>query len=175
MSSDANGLCSTPIFAAVSIASLSPFYAAAVPDRPFKAVNPSIWTSVAVNMSLMTACVPSIKRLITDWAAGVVNAGVMEPFAIQKSGGTAGSYPRGINSQNFEGSQPSPHGWSRSDRKEAAYSKYVVRRGDNQVRVGSDRDSETRLTDGIMQTIDYRVEYAGDRFSQENISFFRGI
>ncbi|KAK3702142.1 hypothetical protein LTR37_015117 [Vermiconidia calcicola] len=148
----------TPIFTSVSIASLSTFYDKAVADRPSAAVRPSIWTSIAVNMSLVTACVPSIKRLISDWKAGVVNAGIMEPFEIQNSIDTAAS-GQGISARNFRKSQRRAHDWRSSDRKESVYLKYAARAGDNEGRVGSDRDSETRLTDGILQTVDFRVDY----------------
>lgn len=148
----------TPIFTAVSIASLSNFYNEAVANRPSAAVRPSIWTSVAVNMSLITACVPSIKRLINDWKAGIVNAGITEPFELQNSIDTIRG-GRGISVRNFRKSQHRSDEWPSSDRKASAYTKYAARAGDDQVRVGSDRDSETALTVGIVQTVDFRVDY----------------
>ena len=107
-------------------------------------------------MSLITACVPSIKRLIMDWAAGIVNAGVMEAFEVQNSTVKSG---KSSNSRNFRRSQNRDHDWSNSDRKGSGFFKYAAKEEDDQVRVGSDRDSETRLTDGITQTVDYRVDY----------------
>ena len=147
MHHNANGLPRTPMLTSVSLASLSTFYGADIADRPFKAVIPCIWTSLAVNMSLITACVPSIRRLITDWAAGIMNAGVMEPYELQNSTNTARS-GRSLNARIFRRSHPHAHVWPSSSRKESGYPKYANREVDD-VRVGSDRNSEMRLTDGI--------------------------
>ena len=155
---DANRLPRTPIFTSVSIASLSTFYSATVADRPSEAVRPCIWTSLAVNMSLITACVPSIRRMMQQWAAGIANAGVMEPYQIQNSAEAARS-GRTIGTRKSGRSQGRAQNWRSSSYKESRFFKYSARETENEVRVGSDRDSERRLTDGIQHTIDISVDY----------------
>ena len=70
-----------------ALACLSGFYDATITDRHYEAVIPSIWTSIALNMSIITACLPSIKHFLADWAAGVLNAAISEPVEQQLSTG----------------------------------------------------------------------------------------
>jgi hypothetical protein len=139
-------------------------------------VNSTIWTCLTLNASLLTACLPSIKRLLVSWAAGVHNNGIREAYDIQNSSNMMGSGQVSNNPRSFQRSNQSALNRSRSKHEidEAAYTHYTEERNSDGAR-GDDSESKKGLTDGIMQTIDYRVEYSGDRFSQENVSTFRGL
>ncbi|KAK0325893.1 hypothetical protein LTR82_003432 [Friedmanniomyces endolithicus] len=151
----------TPVLTAISLVKLGNFYNATLEDRPFEAVVPSIWTSLAPNVSIITACLPSIKRFLTDWAVGVANAGIAETYELQNSSRSYGNgQPPTVRSYT------SPHSRRRSeDRSQAVYDGGATheyrtrRRGDDHSRVENDAESERGLTDGILQTIDYRVEF----------------
>lgn len=150
---------STPIFAAVTLAKLNDFYSSPTSSRPFEAVGPSIWTSVLINVSLITACLPSIKRWLTDWAAGVGNAGIMEPFEIQASSGNQNSRsgePSGFRS--FVRSRNRTNNMSSKSQQMP----YEDNAHDQDLRQ-DDGDSKKGLTDGILQTVDYRVDYDSNR------------
>jgi len=159
--SDANIMSRTPILTAISLVKLGKFYNATLEDRPFEAVRPSIWTSLALNVSIITACLPSIKRFLTDWAVGVANAGIAETYELQNSSRSYGNgQPPTVRSFN------AAHSHRRSeDRTQAVYDGGATheyrarRRRDDHNRVDNDAESERGLTDGILQTIDYRVEF----------------
>ncbi|KAK5169521.1 uncharacterized protein LTR77_005497 [Saxophila tyrrhenica] len=151
----------TPILTAVALASYRAFYSAPTAERPFVVVKPSIWTSVVINMSVITACLPSIKRWLTDWAAGVANAGIMEPYELQHSSGHAASRSgRTSGLRSFGQSQHRSHTTSaqgKTAQMDTGYGRRI-----EQERVVDDGDSKKGLTDGILQTVDYHVEYEHD-------------
>ncbi|KAK5732432.1 hypothetical protein LTR17_010488 [Elasticomyces elasticus] len=151
----------TPMLTAISLAKSGRFYSANLEDRPFEAVHPSIWTSFALNVSIITACLPSIKRFLTDWATGIANAGIAEAYELQNSShGHGKGQPSTVRSFN------SPRSRKRSeDRSEAvrvggsSYEHRARRRRDDHDCVDNDAESERGLTDGILQTVDYYVEF----------------
>ncbi|KAK0305592.1 hypothetical protein LTR01_006739 [Friedmanniomyces endolithicus] len=159
----------TPVLTAISLVKLGNFYNATLEDRPFEAVVPSIWTSLALNVSIITACLPSIKRFLTDWAVGVANAGIAETYELQNSSRSYGNgQPPTVRSYT------SPHSRRRSeDRSQAVYDGGATheyrarRRRDDHSRVDNDAESERGLTDGILQTIDYRVEFEETQHRRE--------
>jgi len=160
----------TPIFTAVTIAKYADFYNAPTSLRPFKVVTPSIWTLVVINISLITACLPSIKRWLTDWAAGVANAGVREPWELQNSSGHGDSRSSPMSGlRSFAKSQVRSGNMSKSGKEtptmDVGYSPhhYGQGRAEGEERVVDDGDSKKGLTDGILQTVDYHVEYERDR------------
>ncbi|KAK3699701.1 hypothetical protein LTR37_016306 [Vermiconidia calcicola] len=149
----------TPVFTAYAIASLDDFYGATVAGRPNKLVAPSIWNSVAVNVSLITACLPSIKRFLTDWAAGIANAGMVEPYELQSSVDRS-KIGQSYGNRSFARFQTRSNDMMKSDRAAGvSYSDYASREKDDQDRGADDGDSKKGLTDGIMKTIDYHIEY----------------
>ncbi|KAK1059146.1 hypothetical protein LTR74_012834 [Friedmanniomyces endolithicus] len=160
----------TPILTAISLVKLGKFYNATLEDRPFEAVRPSIWTSLALNVSIITACLPSIKRFLTDWAVGVANAGIAETYELQNSSRSYGNgQPPTVRSFNAALSHRRSE-----DRTQAVYDGGATheyrarRRRDDHSRVDNDAESERGLTDGILQTIDYRVEFEEAQHRRES-------
>ncbi|KAK5165169.1 uncharacterized protein LTR77_009267 [Saxophila tyrrhenica] len=167
----------TPIFTAITLSTYSPYYASPTLRRPFASTLPTIYTTMSLTTSLLTACLPSIKRVLTDWAAGMSNAGILEPFELQHSSnqqnGSSGhpwshtpknhpmSHPRSHTRSKIEHIKPtaSGHGGSEED-----YAYYVSHR-DRDTREGGSEDDESKRGlvmgegQGIMQTVDYLVEF----------------
>lgn len=113
-----------------------------------------------INVSLITACLPSIKRWLTDWAAGVGNAGILEPYELQASSGHQQSRtgePSG-GFRSFVRSRNRTNNMSSKGRQ----TPFEDNMHDND-RGQDDGDSKKGLTDGILQTVDYRVDYDSHR------------
>lgn len=145
---------STPILTALSLVSLTHYYSKPTADRPFALVNPSIWTSVTVSVSLITACLPSIKRFLKDWAAGATSAPMLDAFELQISSNNP-TYGRGSGLRSFVRSMPRSKGTSKLEGSELNQS----RTRDDKIRSEDDAGSRRGLTDGIVQTVDFRIEY----------------
>lgn len=157
---------STPICTAITLVKFSDFLDTPTVDRPFLAVGPTIWTSVTINVSLVTACLPSIKRWLTDWAAGVANAGILEPYEIQASSGhtnSRGAGPSGfrsfVRSRTNNASSKSGGGGGGGINMHSLNSTHKAEP------TADDGDSKKGLTDGILQTVDYRVDYDNHRWN----------
>ncbi|KAK4905611.1 hypothetical protein LTR49_025122 [Elasticomyces elasticus] len=87
----------TVAFTAVSLNSLSGFYDADVTIRPAQAVNPSIWTSIALGLPIMTACLPHIQKPLADGAAGVIHPSPGEVDKLQSSSDRVAKQQTGHN------------------------------------------------------------------------------
>ena len=70
-----------------SIVALATYYDASLKDRPYEAVTPSVWTSVALSLSIITASIPSMKTFFEDLAAGVSAGVVNEAIELDHSTG----------------------------------------------------------------------------------------
>lgn len=138
----ADSMNSTPIMTLVSVATLSDFYDALTEDRPFHAITPLIWTSVALCLSIITACIPSIKRFLADWASGLSRAAINDSFEMDHTIGMSGSRNNGSVA------------WKQRLTKSAQRS------------AGTSSDSVKGLVDGvIVQTKGYHVEYEEEQVS----------
>lgn len=147
----------TPIFTALTLAAQADFYDAPTPDRPYEATGPSVWASIAMGVSLVTACLPSIKRFLMDWAAGVSNnmVGDTSEYVHTSSGRSRPAQTSGLRS--FTRSRITA---SKSRLQEGtAYSSYAHGGSQERDGVADDGDSKKGLTEGIMQTTDVHVQY----------------
>lgn len=141
---DADVVHRTPILTAISLARLSEFYDANTEDRPFAAATPSIWTTVALSASIVTVCLPSIKRFLNDWAAGINNAGLLEPFDAQVSDQLKSGQHSGLAATD-----------TRRSAAINAHSRHMHNRLDD------DTESKEGLTDGILRVVDIDVDSEG--------------
>jgi len=179
--SQANTDRSTPIFTAASISVLPSFYNAAVLDRPSHAISLSVWTTVALNLSIMTACVPFIKRFLADWATGMSAATISDPFELEHSASKSGvhshSQAYGYKESNLGSKNVSRLGLggsrSRAEVPSAVHSRSGGG-GTDEVQYGAvghqrkARESPSADTsdsvkglidDVIMHTVEYKVEF----------------
>lgn len=126
----------TPVFTTFSLITGKQLYAAPTVDRPFEAIDVSVWTSIAAGTSIITACIPSIRRFIADYAAGVSNT-------IMGDGDIALS-----SLSNSKSSWARKHGASRT----------WVSRGEHAPRSkGNNGESSTDLTGHIVHTTHFDV------------------
>lgn len=154
----------------MSISTLPAYYNAPTAERPVHAVVLSVWTTVALNLSVITACIPSIKRFLADWAAGISAATISDPFEFEHSAGNTGSQSNptasylgsklasklGVSSKSHVTS--TSRSWA--DASQPQHEAKVYSRRLQQSPSADTSDSVKGLTDGvIMQTMDYRVEY----------------
>nr|OQO32237.1 hypothetical protein B0A51_00485 [Rachicladosporium sp. CCFEE 5018] len=58
-------------------------------DRSWYAVTPAIWGQVLLNVSIITACIPSTKRFFTDVQSGLMGVTISETYEMTHSGGNA--------------------------------------------------------------------------------------
>ncbi|KEF54873.1 uncharacterized protein A1O9_09316 [Exophiala aquamarina CBS 119918] len=167
----------TPCMTAASIVALDDFYHSAPQDRTWFAITPSVWTSVAMNVSIVTACIPSIKRFLADWASGLSNVAISEPFELEHSAGKSGgfgSYAPGsgmgskiatrLGLSSTSKAQVTSHLQSVDSHHENNHSQLHANNNRGVSVKANDpndaSDSVKGLTDGvIMHSIDYRVEY----------------
>ena len=147
--------------------------------RPWHAVLPSVWTSCALNLSIVTACIPSIKRFLADWAAGLSAITISEPFELEHSAGKtglggSGGYAIGsgmgskiatrLGLSSTSKAEITSTIRSRNDREDDDNLRENNARNRSRNASGRKPDGTSEsvkgLTDGfIMHSIDYRVEY----------------
>lgn len=131
-----------------------------------------------MNLSIVTACIPSIKRFLADWAAGLSAITISEPFELEhsagKTGGGSGAYAMGSTMGSKIATRLGMSSTSKAEITSTIRSRND-REDDGALRRDNDRnrsrgtggrqpdgtsDSVKGLTDGvIMHSIDYRVEY----------------
>lgn len=184
---------STPVITAISILALADFYNVSTRDRPFAAVTPLVWTTIALNLSIITACIPSIKRFLADWAAGVARGEIHHAYGFEDSMGHShhsgnNAYLGGSRLSNKlanrlglgTGSvaETSVIDRSRNREKVDDHPGFGLGVGMHEARISGRRanstpsmdlsDSVKGPTDGvILHTIDYRVEYEDERTAIE--------
>ena len=167
----------TPCMTAASIVAFDDFYHSTPQDRTWFAVTPSAWTSVAMNVSIVTACIPSIKRFLADWASGLSNVAISEPFELQHSAGKSGAFSSYAPGSGMGSKIATRLGLSSTSKAQVTSHLQSVdsvhESSRNQLHSNNNRgnnvkendpndtsDSVKGLTDGvILHSIDYRVEY----------------
>lgn len=124
---------------------------------------------MAVNTSLITACLPALKRFFMDWAAGIGNELVGGTFELQYSSGKATRSGQASGLRSFGRSVTRSHTTSRArPGQDATYSTYVHGGRGERERTTDDGDSKKGLTDGILQTVDYQIEFDENRHDQHS-------
>lgn len=157
----ANALNRTPVFTALALASYANFYSSPTHSRPFEAVGPSVWSSVAMGLSLLTACIPSIKRFLMDWAAGVSNNMVGDTSEYDNTTSGGRRPPQGAGLRSFVQSRITASKSRGGTLQESVmYNSYTRgTEGAEGAEIHDDGDSKKGLTQGIMQTTDVHVRY----------------
>ena len=137
-----------------------------------------------LNISIITACIPSIKRFLADIQSGLMGVNISEPYEMTHSGGKYIDYGKGTTfgskitsrfgfSQSNKSQNASSMGRSRGEKDPHNLGAHDMDLGEHTSRVqgGAQRggglgpvreasESVKGLTDDvIMHTIDYKVEY----------------
>ena len=164
-----------PAFAIAAVVTFNPYYNSTPQDRAWYAVKPAVFTQIMLNFSIITACIPSIKRFLADIQSGLMGVNISEQYEVSHSGGKATfiSYGKGTGlgtklasrlgmttnkSMNNSGLR------SRAEKDPDTIDLEEMRRNRTNIRGGKEPRERTEsvkgLTDDvIMQTIDYKVEY----------------
>lgn len=69
--------CRTPPFAICALVYYADFFDSAN-DRTWHATMPLIWTEIMIHVSIITACIPSLKRFLADVQSGLMGATISE-------------------------------------------------------------------------------------------------
>lgn len=171
-----------PAFSIAGIVAMHSFYNATPRDPTWHAVGSTIWVQSVISLSIITACIPCIKRFLADLSAGMIVVNVSEhaEFTMKNlsssrektqpeegnemSGGLFGSrlFSRrsqnrsNLDSQRTMNDEEKNNGKSPEFRPTRTHNKSLVERS----------ESMKGLTDGvIVQTIDYQVNYETSRNS----------
>jgi len=139
---------------------------------------PTVWSQIMLSLSIITTCIPSLKRVISDLRSGAMsNPAIPEPFEMGVTGksiasGHASSYPRSTLGTRIanrlglsSGTQPSSHqstvtsstGGSRNQEKQAAHRPWP-----HSGKAAERSESVENLRENsISRQVTFRVEYVG--------------
>ena len=151
--------------AIVSLVILQPVYTEKPPDATWKRVPGVILSQAVICLSIITACVPTIRRFLADISSGMIAVNIPEPLELamksrsasyaEKGSRVVGRWPKlnrstnkaPANSYDMEPSfeVQNHHGFGSA---RAVFHKSVVERSES---------IEGLRDDVIMQTIDYKV------------------
>ena len=153
-------------------------------DLTWSAVNPAIWTQVALNLSLLTACVPSLKGVLDMFKSGTSLFQLPAQYGTTMSG--SGSYGlrsrltsaianrftsnKSANASQID-EQSSRSEWPTKQMKKVSGQHSTVvsnpGKGSNLNRIPERSESQRSLTENvILRTVDYEVEYEDKKNSQ---------
>ena len=171
-----------PAFAIAGAVATAKYWNATPSDPTWHAVTSTLWSQAVINLSIITACIPCIKRFLADLSAGMMNVNISEPMELtmknlSSSGGRDPTSTRNgggfLRSKLFSArgrSQMDSHLSSHDhDAEKKHYSQAAgfaqAKQSTNKVCVERS-ESMKGLTDGvIMQTIDYEVNFEPTRDS----------
>lgn len=57
-------------------------------DPTWSGIWPTIWLQISTGLSILTACIPSLKAVLDSWLGQVGSAPMDPPYELQKGGGT---------------------------------------------------------------------------------------
>ncbi|KAL2364494.1 hypothetical protein RJZ56_002539 [Blastomyces dermatitidis] len=77
-----------PIFMIFCLTSQNQYFDAKPPDKTWHAVHPTIWAQATLSISIITACIPSLKRVMADLQTGLMAGRVTEFLELSISGGS---------------------------------------------------------------------------------------
>ncbi|QVM10968.1 hypothetical protein D8B26_005619 [Coccidioides posadasii str. Silveira] len=175
------------VFTAISLAKIQPFFKSNPTDQPWHAVTPSIWLQVNLCLSIVTASIPGLKRVLADLRTGLMAGAVPEFYELSVSGGAGESYTSGTHSgsSNPRTGVKREHPcenllhFANDDSRIGKYASYghnskinnprkpkdrrktgLMSRGNNEPRSPS---AENLTDNGIIQTREYEVRYESSR------------
>ncbi|KAF2718477.1 hypothetical protein K431DRAFT_230852 [Polychaeton citri CBS 116435] len=169
----------TPPFTVCALITYHTYYYSSPQDRTWHAVTPTIWNQVMLNTSIITACIPSIKRFFADVQSGLMGVTISEQYEMTHSGGQAtqtlsstGSGFRGkimsrlsVLSSNARGSSQNSSSKSGkvqtdSSTRSGQYGNLAHVKGGMMLEQVQETESVKGLTDNVIhQKIDYEIEF----------------
>ncbi|KKZ68502.1 hypothetical protein EMCG_05861 [[Emmonsia] crescens] len=95
-----------PLFTIFSITSQNQYFKSTPPDKTWHAVHPTIWAQATLSISIITACIPSLKRVMADLQTGLMAGRVTEFLELSISGGSYSAITGQTNNAGTKLSQP---------------------------------------------------------------------
>lgn len=164
-----------PAFAIVGAVAMSHYWGSSPPDPTWHAVNATLWTQAILNLSIITACIPCIKRFLADLSTGMMTVNIPEPLELTMknpsssitSPDTTGRGTPFRGSKLFSSrsrSQINKSRTSTSIETEKSRRPQLVPSQSTRTTTIEKSESMDGLTDGvIMHTVDYEVNYEQGR------------
>lgn len=170
----------------LNLATLTPYFDSYPPDQTWYAVDPTIWSQVMLNLSIITACLPSLKRVLAELQSGIAASSIPEGFEYSVARKTSASV--GYNSwieaasgldigsvdgikshvrRVFSGAasgNATQH--DLDDLKHGLRLDHGSDKNSNKTAVEPSESVERLTNKGIVQKVDYKVE-VGERFNWE--------
>jgi hypothetical protein len=119
-----------------------------------------------LNLSLITACIPSLKRLISDMQTGLTRVAIPEQFELEsvlRSGSKGAKSPQVTGNQSrayrYDGGKKNSLRVKEGGAKRFGGGAQRERERDGSPEEGRSESVKGLTEDAIFQTIDYRVEY----------------
>lgn len=167
-----------PAFTIAGSVAATDYWTASPPDPTWYAVKNTLWTQAVINLSIITACIPCIKRFLADLSTGMMAVNISEPLEMTMK-----------NYSNLESSPtPSRRGRSRfgsrmisSVKNKSSFSKSATstltesgmlqrpqlapQQSRRTTKVGKAENGSAPSDGVIVHTIDYEVNYEQGRNS----------
>jgi hypothetical protein len=91
-------MSSVPVVTILSLTTLKPSFHSWPSDIPWYGVAPTIWSQIMLNLSLITACIPSLKRFLANLQSGAMAVQVTEAFemGISQKGYSGAEHSAGL-------------------------------------------------------------------------------
>lgn len=74
-------------------------------DRTWEAVSPTIWLQISLNMSLFTACIPSLRGVIESILVSTTAGAIQAPYNLTRNGAGYGMHATAIPLQQLDSSR----------------------------------------------------------------------
>jgi len=148
---------------------LNPFLAALNGDQTWKNVVPSLLNQIMINVSIITACIPSLRRVVTDLQTRQTGLAINENLELtigtygkegtQASGMPMNGHGGGNDRSELRSNRVVPYGHNVDNRVGNMASIYSMHtRPDRSEKLRSRQSSEEHLRDEADGNIHYTVE-----------------
>ncbi|KXJ96815.1 hypothetical protein Micbo1qcDRAFT_229623 [Microdochium bolleyi] len=84
-------------------------------DFTWEALRPNIWLTVAGHLSVITACIPSLKGVVDSWLGNTFGIDIDSPYQLERMRGTKGGFAVTDHSTQGGGSSRSGTDYHRSN------------------------------------------------------------
>ncbi|EEH05173.1 conserved hypothetical protein [Histoplasma capsulatum G186AR] len=89
-----------PLFTIFSLASQNQYFSSRPLDKTWHAVRPTIWAQATLCISIITTCIPSLKRVMADLQTGLMAGRVTEFLELSISGGSNSATAGQVNNNS---------------------------------------------------------------------------
>ncbi|KAL5357145.1 hypothetical protein BJX96DRAFT_143967 [Aspergillus floccosus] len=146
-----------PALTIPGLLSLRPVFQATPPDPTWHALMPAIWLQLVLSTSIVSNCIPPLRRVLADLQTGMMAGAVTEFFEFSVSGGQSN------NTGDRSGSRSGSQVGLKKTRPRGSKSRNIFQRSSSLHGVDRRESQRNLREDVILQTIDYEVRYDGIR------------